>query len=69
MSEDLDPNVSLDDELTGASLARQNIVNQINNLNVDSYDISAWEDPNKIVPLPKQEEFFKSKAQITFYGG
>ena len=59
----------LDDELSGASLARQKIVDMINGLDVDNFDISPWEDPNKIVPLPKQEEFFKSEAQITLYGG
>ncbi len=69
MSEDLDTNVSLDDNLSGASLARQKIVDQINSLDVSKFDITPWENPNRIIPLPKQEEFFKSKAQITFYGG
>lgn len=68
MSE-IEEDKSLDDELTGASLARQKIVDRINSLNVDEIDITPWDDPNIRVPLPKQEEFFKSKAQITFYGG
>lgn len=57
------------DLMIGASASRQKIVDRIKSLDVSKFDISPWEDPYKRVPLPKQQEFFESKAQITFFGG
>lgn len=37
---------------------------------VKNFDITPWEDPNVIRPLPgKQEEFLTTTAQVAFYGG
>lgn len=68
MSED-NLNFEMDEEIGGASAARQRIVDRINSLDVDNFDVTPWTDPKKIRPLPKQEEFMLSKAQVTFYGG
>lgn len=66
---ELEPDLMLDEEIGGASAARQRIVDQINNLDVSTFDETPWTQPNVVRPLPKQEEFMMSKAQITFYGG
>jgi hypothetical protein len=60
---------SLEDLSTAGSRARQAIVDRINNLDVSQFDETPWTKPNTIRPLPKQEEFMMSKAQVTFYGG
>lgn len=60
---------SLVDEFTAGSRARQSIVDRINSLNVDEFDETPWTQKNTIRPLPKQEEFMMSRAQVTFYGG
>lgn len=57
------------DMLISGSQARQSIVDRINSLDVSKFDETPWTKPNVIRPLPKQEEFMMSKAQVTFYGG
>lgn len=70
MSEELEiVDKSLEDEFSGGSLARQRIVDRINGLDVSKFDETPWTKPNTVRPLPKQEEFMMSKAQVTFYGG
>jgi hypothetical protein len=70
MSEELDiQDQSLADEFTAGSKARQSIVDRINSLDVSQFDETPWTTKNTIRPLPKQEEFMMSKAQVTFYGG
>lgn len=59
----------LDEEIGGASAARQRIVDMINNLDAANFDITPWTKPNTIRPLPKQEEMILSTAQVTFFGG
>lgn len=59
----------LDEEIGGASAARQRIVDQINNLNAEAIDITPWTTPNQVKPLPKQNDMIKSRAQVTFFGG
>lgn len=58
-----------DEEIGGASEARQRIVDMINNLDAANFDITPWTKPNTIRPLPKQEEMILSTAQVTFFGG
>lgn len=65
----LEPDLILDEEIGGASAARQKIIDQINNFKPDEFDETPWTNPRKIRPLPKQEAFMLSEAQVTFYGG
>lgn len=60
---------ALEEELLSKSAARDKIVKIVNSINADEINISDWENPRIIKPMPKQEEFILADQDIVFYGG